>query len=523
MGMPRPLSRPVFIVGLLLSVSLFVASAASFLRFQSIWIDETTQMSGLALGFGRLFPWLMGQGPDLGVPPDRMPPLSYLLGMLWGGVGSMSETSMRWFGVCCSVVGVLATALAARRAVGPLAALVAAVLLLLSPTLLAYAPEIRAYPLLFMFAASATYAFIRALQADEGDRTRWLAGVTAALVLTTYTHYFGVVLAAALLTALLVDAVRFRKPVPPVLLAGAAVAVLSAGIVPFVAAAVQLSGGPAQPIVFTDVVVRASKLVYRLYGHPALANSTAMTAVASAGFGLLLLGSVLAARRMGAACAGLLVAAVVGLAIVVGAAFATRTFDTLAPQYNLWLLPIVVVLLSRGAVGLTGWRSALGAVGLALLVAGCGYAVLQIHARPGVYAHGPQRQIIALLDALGPSQVDIVYETAGGATPGHLFFPFRYHYGTALPQYKAESVAGPPVRFDVKDPVAAAPSRSLVMVIDARDVSANELARRFKASQVSQMVLPAAETLKQSGWQSIDRHRYTGLVTANLEVLKKAP
>ena len=59
---------------------LFFVCAVHFALAQNLWIDESTQLSGATLPLGRLFAWLTGtREPSFGVPPDRMPPISYLI------------------------------------------------------------------------------------------------------------------------------------------------------------------------------------------------------------------------------------------------------------------------------------------------------------------------------------------------------------------------------------------------------------------------------------------------------------
>src|SRR5215467_5936888 len=84
------------IVGVLiaaLSLELYV-----FARAQDIWLDESTQLSGITLNFWEMLRWLAGADPDrLGVPGDRMPPVSYLLDWLWLNVNGPSEIGFRLF------------------------------------------------------------------------------------------------------------------------------------------------------------------------------------------------------------------------------------------------------------------------------------------------------------------------------------------------------------------------------------------------------------------------------------------
>jgi hypothetical protein len=56
-------------------------------RGQSIWVDDTTQMYGVQQALGTSLAWLTTTRPEAHlVPFDRMPPLSYVLGIAWTGV-----------------------------------------------------------------------------------------------------------------------------------------------------------------------------------------------------------------------------------------------------------------------------------------------------------------------------------------------------------------------------------------------------------------------------------------------------
>ncbi|MDT8344381.1 MAG: hypothetical protein RQ752_08085, partial [Thermohalobaculum sp.] len=96
--------------------AIHLAAAARFAGVQSLWVDETTQMTGLSLDFIERMRWLAGgSNMQLGVPPDRMPPGSYVLGAAWSGVAGLSESAMRWFGIVALATGLPALYLAGSR------------------------------------------------------------------------------------------------------------------------------------------------------------------------------------------------------------------------------------------------------------------------------------------------------------------------------------------------------------------------------------------------------------------------
>ena len=63
---------------------------------RSIWVDETTQMSGLAGNPVEITQWLMGRIKyNTNLQDDRMPPLSYWAGWLWSRIFGLGERQMR--------------------------------------------------------------------------------------------------------------------------------------------------------------------------------------------------------------------------------------------------------------------------------------------------------------------------------------------------------------------------------------------------------------------------------------------
>ena len=82
---------------LLLAITLVCAvPSAYFASRQTIWIDETTQLSGLTLSPVQVVPWLLGHDSyRFAVPGDRMPPMSYWIGWTWGKCFGSSEWSLR--------------------------------------------------------------------------------------------------------------------------------------------------------------------------------------------------------------------------------------------------------------------------------------------------------------------------------------------------------------------------------------------------------------------------------------------
>ena len=390
-------------VAVVLALALLAGTAAAFLPHQSLWVDETTQLAGLGLGPHHLMPWLMGFGPDLGMPPDRMPPGAYLLQMAWGAAGGISERGMRWFSLGCVLVGALFTALAAWRAYGRLAAVASSLFLAISPNVTVYAVEIRAYPLFLMFSGATVYAFVRVAEGGA-SRGAWLAALTAALLAAMYTHFFGLVLAGAVLLALLIEALRTRQRVLPVLATGGVIAVAALGLEPFVTAAAGLSD-PASPGTSVSAAVRGNvRLLYRLYGHPAMAACRLAQVLATGGIVLALAAGAITVlhRRTVRVAEGTVL--ITGLTVVMVASFAVASFEAAAPHYNVWALPFLALLLTRGLTGPWNWPRAAALGGVACLLIGSALGSAELLRHPDAYSHGPQGRLFALLASMDPTR-----------------------------------------------------------------------------------------------------------------------
>ena len=158
----------------------------------SLWVDEG-------------FTWEVArQGPRAILVAlatyDNHPPLHYLLLWAWMSLAGSSELALRFLSVACGIATVALVGWIGRRLFGPIAGLVAAAILALSPFHVWYSQEARSYALLALLASAAMATFILAV--ERGGRYRWAAlAILDALAL--YTHYYAAfVLAAQGLTAL---------------------------------------------------------------------------------------------------------------------------------------------------------------------------------------------------------------------------------------------------------------------------------------------------------------------------------
>ena len=183
-----------------------------FLGLQSLWYDET-------------FTHAIAGQDSLGAVWDQVrltestPPLYYVVTWIWTQLAGTGDAALRAPAALAGVLCVPAAYLALRRFVGEPAALGAASLTAVSPVLVAYSLNARAYPLLVLLACLSVWAMGAALERADARRLGIWALLAAACM---WTHYYAAFLVAAELAVLLwrSPGVRLR-----VLAAGAAVAV----------------------------------------------------------------------------------------------------------------------------------------------------------------------------------------------------------------------------------------------------------------------------------------------------------
>ncbi|MFN3644578.1 MAG: glycosyltransferase family 39 protein [Gemmobacter sp.] len=403
--------------------ALFVVLAAAFAAHQSVWVDETTQLTGLAMPFGEQLAWLTGAPrPETGVPPDRMPPLSYWLGGLWAAVFGLSEPAMRLFGIACAAAAVPALWLAGRRVSGAWGGAFAAVAVMLSANALGAASAIRAYPLFLALTAWAALAYLRiALDGVTGGR---LAVLGALLVAASYAHFYGLVAAFALFGSLVLLGLGRRGRSGAVVLAGLATGLLAVGVVPFATAAAGVEAPGAAPGL-REVAAGAVRLAYRLVAHPVHLGAGGLQIAHLAAVGACGIAALWAARAAGRMLAALVLPLALGFAALAGAALAGPAFDVFAPHYNLWMLPFPGLILALALRGGT-----VGAVLAAAVAATTLWAAAVLVRHAPLYANGPGDWAAAQLGATGTL---VIHDGAGDWA--WLYFPLFWRSGGAIVQW----------------------------------------------------------------------------------------
>jgi uncharacterized membrane protein len=496
--------------------AIYAALAIAFLPHQSLWVDETTQMAGLRLETGAMIGWLAGHGPDLTVPPDRMPPGSYLVQSAWCAIVGGSEASLRWLSLVCSGLGIALTVRASILANGIRSGAVTGAFLATNCNLVVLGVEIRAYPLFVTWVGGGCLLLVRLLTVER-HRALTYAALTLVLIGSCYTHYFGVVFSGAVLSVLLATA-RGRGDARFVVASMGAVAIACAGLLPFLRAAEGLSpDAPSRPL--TETLFAFARVLYRLYGHPAVGSSTVATVAGAIGALALVVCIAAGVRRWNRTSLAFLGVLVAGLAAVAVASFVVRGFSATTPSYNVWAIPVAAIVLGgMFRPGMASWWNALSTTGLTAIVVASALGCAQLLRNPDAFTHGPAKHVDALVSRLGREDLALVYDTGSDAL-GHLFFPVRFVHGRDVAQYLVDD--GGTVRpVDPGDPIPPGLDRRHVLVVRIRSTSASDLAQMLREPPPVAR-LPAADRIVDKGWHRVTAERRIAQATADLELLTR--
>ncbi len=204
-------------------MALGLTALAAVLRFaalgeQSVWYDE--------LATAEVIDGDLSTAWDAYTATEATPPLFYALTWIWTHLFGSGDAALRTVSAAAMTAAVPVTFLAARSFVSERAALLAAALVAVNPTMVWYGQEARAYGLLVLFAALSLWATGRVRRTPTpGPVAVW--AIVAALAL--FVHFFAIFL----LVAEAIVIVRACRPRPralapaALLLAPVAIALLA--------------------------------------------------------------------------------------------------------------------------------------------------------------------------------------------------------------------------------------------------------------------------------------------------------
>jgi mannosyltransferase len=352
----RPVARLAARPELWLVGALTLAGAAlrfSTLDLQSFWHDE-------AVTVGRVL------DPSLVTTLDRVPgseatpPLYYLLAWAWTKLFGAGEVGIRSLSALVGTATIPVAWWAGRALVGRAVGLGAAALVAVSPYMVWYSQEARAYALLVLLCALSLAVFGEVLRRREG---RWLACWAVASSLALLAHYFAVFVVGPELLLLLWRVPERRRSI---LLAGGAVAAVGLALVPLAVHQADQGhdGWIAQIPLGTRLRDTGKQFVLGYSGSPARALS-AVTAVLLAATGALALWH---GRRQRGWWLGV---AVGGAALVVPLAATAVGADYLFPRNMIGAWAVLAVVLGAAACGCAGAITLAGlcAASLAITIA----------------------------------------------------------------------------------------------------------------------------------------------------------
>jgi 4-amino-4-deoxy-L-arabinose transferase-like glycosyltransferase len=468
---PRRAPGPV---GALLTadrVLLAILLAAAALRFatlgtQSLWADEgfTAKIAGHALGTAA------SQVPKT----ESTPPLYYALAWIWAHLFGSSAYALRSLSAllgCITVVAVhwVGLAIGTRRV-----ALAAAALTAVSPIMVWYSQEARAYALFVLLTTLALGFFLRALRQY---RRAWIVGWAACSAAALATHYFAI-FPLAVEAAWLLLRLRHRRELLVVL---ALPALVGAALLPLV---IYQHAHVPRPWTSSFTVADQARAIAQSF----LVGITWTSIIHRAGVATL---AVLAAaalvalvrranprqRRAGGQLA-LLFVLTVGLPVIVS----LLGTNYLAPRNVLYAWPVLALLVSLGACHQGAGRIASGALlaGLAISLA----IVIAVDAAPRLQRDN-WRDLLAPLRSGSPGRAVVLLD-------GFQNTPVVEYY---LPALRRPTAPTPVHEVDVVSTTQQVPSAAAALPVSGLAPAGTGVRGGIA---VSRFVAPASVTIPPS-------------------------
>jgi hypothetical protein len=530
----------VFVAAVLigvLSIELYV-----FARSQDIWLDESTQLSGIGLRFWDMLHWLAGADPNrLGVPADRSPPMSYILDWFWLHLYGNSEIGFRLFHSIFVIAGASCLAIVARRELGWPAMVVSLGFLVLSPKLIQAGVEIRSYPVFFALTCAQVAVFLKVVASPKEPDLKYLGLFGAICLVAIYTHFYGIVSTCAFFLALGISFLRRPVALAQIISAFVIVAIGSAALMPFISAAagipLLLPASADGPVVTHEPTTQYISYLLKLTADSANMISLPGSMAFLGGTFALLAASMLAAtarliNRNPKPSDWLVAVVISGVLATVTASLFVKTFDVLKTSYSLWLLVPISLLTGAGATSATGFRlwDFLGRrVAVVALFAGAGMSTYMFFGHTSWFVHGPQRFIAALYDNAAAPKA-ILYDN--GAAWAWSYIPLQYSHEGEVVQYRSPDNesglvrAGPQgTKAVVQDMDATVAPYRVLLVADVRLRTYRDLRGcQYDAAACPEFPSSAiAGALVATGkWRIVDTRRNFGLWDSKVTTLERS-
>jgi mannosyltransferase len=297
---------------------------------QSFWLDEAYTVRLVRSSLGAMLRALPHS--------ESTPPVYYVLAWAWTRIFGHSEAGLRSLSALAGIATVAVAYAVARRLAGRLAGLLAGTLIALSPFMVWFSQEARAYALATLFATITVWCLVGFL--DTG-RTGWLWGWALSAALGLATHYFvAFVIAPEFVWLLWREHRRDRR------VAAALLAVVAVGLALIPLALAQRGTGHADYIAASNLGARLLQVPKQLlvgYGSPAQLVTAVLAAFT------VLVGAALPLLGDREAAAKALAPLSIGLAgVLVPAALALAGIDFLNTRNLLPALPALLIAVAIG-------------------------------------------------------------------------------------------------------------------------------------------------------------------------------
>jgi hypothetical protein len=395
----------------------------------------------------------------------------------------------------------------------------------LSPNIVVNSVEIRAYPLFLLFSCGSFFFFIEVLKQNKVIRP--VIGLALCLILAMYTHFYGIVLAAVLLSVLLLVTWQIYEKLKLIIFAGGLIGIATIGLVPFVLASVSVSNSPSMTEGTRFYLRDTIRLGYRLIGHPTMMSQIVVIIVLIS-IATLLIISLKIGTKNSQVHKGLWLSLLLGLTVITVANFVFFKFNPTTPHYNLWMVPNFYLILasSLDIVKRGDFLNKLALAAVALLIIANIYATSQLIAHSEYFSHGPHRQLVSTIQRLGVEKVSTIYEKSSRDW-GFAYFPLHYEFNQSLSQYLYQQKVTPgiAVRKLPKDTTYIDPmnlTTPYIMIIQIKQHNAQEVKQQIRVRHPIAVDGIISQILKSSNlWQVVGREIFPGFIAAEIVILKK--
>jgi mannosyltransferase len=373
---------------------------------QSFWLDEAYTVRIVRMSFGGMLRTIP--------KTESTPPLYYVLAWLWAHVFTDSEFGLRSLSALAGILTVPVAYAAARRLAGSRAAVIAGLLLAVSPLMVWFSQEARAYALATLLSTISVLCVIGWLQER---RRRWLTAWTVSAALGLLTHYFVIFIVVPELALLWMH--WLARPRRRVAIAAIPVVIVALALIPLALA--QRGTGHADYIAQGSLGARLEQVPKQLlvgYASPIQAVTTAVAVVLVLAGALLPLATSASGRRR------VLVPLAIGAGCVLTPVLLALVGVDFLDTRN--LLPALPPLCIAAAVGFTTGSRRAGQAALAFTLAAVLLVVVVLVDANPVYQRDNWRGAASALGATALARAIVV-------TPGSGLYPLQVYMGRLEP------------------------------------------------------------------------------------------